>query len=116
MGYSKHDFKGIKKLGATALFTAVASSPFGFLTNGLLGKITFFLLEKIANWLANQGLIILNVGAAYLKTNFEQKAFETAMQKAFELVDGKQGKLNPAEVKAIDDEVIKIFDDFAIFV
>lgn len=116
MAASKYDFKGIKKLGATLIFTALASTPFAFLTNGLLGRVTFFLLERFTNWLANNGLILANVGIAFVKTNMEQSAFENAMAAALKEVKENEGKLSPAEIKAIDDKVIKTFDDFAVMV
>lgn len=112
----KHDFKGIKKVGATVLLGVIASSPFSFLATGFLGRVTTFFLEKIVNVLANKGLIILNVGAMHFKTEAEAKAYVAGMELALKKVSESEGRLTPEQVKEIDDEVIKVFDDFAILV
>lgn len=109
MGLSgKYDFRGIKKQGAAGLRLALASSPYtAWALKG--GALTDLFLELLANWLANSGLIVLNVGAAYVSGELDQHGFDEAMEKALEEISVKGGreKLTAAEKKAIDDAIIK---------
>lgn len=116
MAESKYEFEGIGKFNATLIFTAMAGGPLAFLTTGFLGTITFFLLKKFGSWLANQGLALLNVGIDFIKIEFEQKAFDDAMEKAIAKVKGSSHKLSKQEVKEIDDEIKRVFRRFASFV
>lgn len=111
----KYNFKGIKSASALTVFTAFAASPFlSWTTNGLVGRLTILLLEAGCNWLANKGLVILNVGHDYLKGHIDQAGLESAMKAAIKRVHETKTKLTPEEVKAIDDEVIAAFDKFAV--
>lgn len=99
----KYDFPGISKLGAIGLKAAFASSPY---TAWLLklGPVSTFFIELLANFLANKGLLILNLGAIYLNGEIDQRAFDNAMDEAFKKLQ-KPG-LTPQQKKDIDDEVI----------
>lgn len=112
----KYDFKGIKKLGASGLRLALGSSPklawilrFPALTN--------FILEFISNYLANHGLIILNIGAVHYLGPKDQKVFDDGIDKAIEAIRIKGGrdKLTQKEIEAIDNEVIKSVRPFIVF-
>lgn len=114
MGISgKYDFKGIKKMGRLGFKTALAGSPFSWVLKG--GAFTDAALDFISNWLANKGLIIINLGVIFVDGEFDQSGFDKAMDDGWEKIRkaGGADKLTPAQQKAIDDEVIKKFRDFA---
>jgi hypothetical protein len=111
----KYDFRGIKKLGAAGLRLALAASPYTAWTlKG--GALTTFFLEWFSNWLANSGLMLLNIGADYVSGEMDQARFDAAMDAAFEEIRKKGGRetLTEAEKKAIDDEVIKVARKFVV--
>lgn len=113
---AKYNFKGIQKLGAVGLRTALASSPWTAWTlKG--GNLTNAIIEFLVNLAANKGLILLNVGAIYVEGEFDAKAMDRAMDKAFSeiLNAGGADKLTPAQIKKIDDEVIKAARQFIVF-
>jgi len=111
----KYDFKGIKKLGAAGLRVALASSPYTAWTlRG--GSLTDFFLEFFVNWAANNGLMLLNIGADFVGNELDQRAFDSAMDRAYSEIALKQGrdKLTPEDKKRIDDEVINAGRRFII--
>jgi hypothetical protein len=113
----KYNFPGIQKAGVAAIEVALASTSWGasLLANAVFkffAPIEEALLEKAINWLANNGLIVINVGAIFLEGEFDQKNFDEKMDDALKRVE--QGNLTDAEKKAIDDEVIKAFRRLAI--
>lgn len=108
----KHDFKGIKRLGAFGLFSLLAQSPFGFLAKGISGKFFMTLFEFIANYAANRGLIFLNVIHDNYTTDKEKDEFIEIMKWALnEVGPGMSEK----RIKEIDDKVIEKFTRFASF-
>lgn len=104
----KYDFKGIKKLGAAGLRSAIFKTPWLAWTLKF-GSLLDLALELLSNWLANKGLVLLNVGAIVVKGEWDQKTFDKALDKAFSEIELKGGrdKLTPEEIKAIDDDVIR---------
>lgn len=102
----KYDFTGLKKLGAANLRILIASTKAAFLLKG--GTLTDAILEFISNWLANKGLVVLNVGAIYVSGHFDQKAFDSAFDEAIAEIQNKMGaeKLTPEEKRRIDDAII----------
>lgn len=110
MGTGKYDFPGIKKLGAKGLLLALASVPYvgiPLTTWPVVKDVVAGALEMFANWLANKGLVVLNLGAIAVEGDWNQKAFDSAIDEAFKKIQNAQGKLTPEQMKAIDDEVIK---------
>lgn len=111
----KYDFKGIKKWGAVALKAALASTPYtAWVLKG--GVLTDMILEFIANWLANNGLVVFNLGFIYVDGEFDQKQFDSNLDAAFDEIRNKGGRdaLTPEQKKAIDDEVINAARKFII--
>lgn len=103
----KYNFSGIKTMGASGLRLALASSPYtAWLLKG--GKATDSALEAIANWLANQGLIVLNLGAIAVEGELDQRNLDWALDNAFKEIQnlGGHDKLTPDQKKEIDDAVI----------
>lgn len=104
----KYDFRGIKKVGAAGLRSALALSPWTSWTlSG--GAFTDLILEFLSNWLANKGLLVLNLGAIVVDGELDFRALDAAWSKAFDEITAGGGadKLTAAQKKAIDDEVIK---------
>lgn len=110
MGLSgKYDFKGIKKLGGAGLRAAIASTPqLAWMLK--FGSLLDLFLELLANWLANKGLILLNVGAFYLEGKIDQAALDSAISEGLRRVELGAGKLTPDQIKEIDDAVISAAD------
>lgn len=110
MGLSgKYDFTGIKKTGRLAIKAAFATSPSTAWINRF-GAITDLILEFGLNWLANRGLIWLNVGAFYVSGELDQKALDRAIENGLKAVENPNIKLTPEQMKEIDDAVIKAAD------
>jgi hypothetical protein len=102
----KYDFEGIKKTGARGLEILLASTTWGiWLLQWGFKPVTDFVLQFIVNWLANNGLMVLNIGAIYIEGKFDQRAFDNAMNDGIKQVENAKGKLTPEQIKAIDDEV-----------
>lgn len=104
----KYDFRGWKRGGAAVMRAALLSSPS---TAWLLklGAVLDIILEFIVNWLANRGLVLMNVGADFVTGEFDLKAFDSELDRAIAEIEkmGGRDRLTPAEKKAIDDQVIK---------
>lgn len=111
----KYKFEGIGTLGATLMSGALAASPFAFLTTGIWGKITFWVLQKASAYFANKGLIFLNVGVEAVSAYSDRKDFDGSFESAIRIVNEHGDNLTDAEKKAIDDSVIAAFDKFSNF-
>lgn len=113
----KYDFKGIKKYGAKGLALALSSTPWGAVLVNTWGlkSVVDILLEWGVNWLANKGLVVLNIAAIAVEGEWDQKAFDKDMEEALKKVEAATGRLTPEQAKAIDDEVLKAFRKFAVF-
>ena len=111
----KYDFKGIKKFGAKGLLLALETVPVvGKLLKWGLRAPLEILLEWCVNWLANKGLVVLNIAAIAVEGEWDQKQFDDAMERAFKQIEAGGGKLTPEQIKAIDDEVIKAARRFIV--
>lgn len=96
----KYNFEGLKKLGAAALSSALAGTPLV-----KFPSIANFIFEMFTNWLANKGLIVMNVGAYYVNGKLDVKGLTDAMVRGYEAVESGR-ELTPEEIKKIDDDVI----------
>lgn len=112
---NKYDFEGIARAGALLQFTALAASGAAPLTNGILGKFTFFLLVQLNKFLASNGLILLNIGVENVSTIIRKENFDSTLEAAFDAVHGNPDRLTAEEKKEIDDKVISAFDKFVDF-
>jgi len=109
----RYDFEGIKKFGLRGINLALATTSWGaWAVKSAFAPLLNFLIKELINWLANRGLVILNIGAIYVKGQFDQAAFDKAIDAAIKAVESSKGKLTPEQIKAIDDEVIKAADRF----
>lgn len=108
----KYNFPGMRKAGAFAFQAALASTVWGAKILASPFKPAFEkILELISEWMANKGLIVINVGAFIIEGEVDQRAFDKAFDQALEKV--KVPGLSVEEMKAIDYEVIKAFRNFA---
>lgn len=112
----KYDFKGIKKVGARGISAALATTPYtAWLASRGFAPLTNYLFEALCNWLANKGLIVLNIGVMVVETEFDQRAFDSALDEALlEIELAKKEYLSPEEIKKIDEKVKIAFRRFAI--
>ncbi len=112
----KYDFPGINKYGALGIETALSTTPWGAaaLKIPVIGSVIRMALSQIVNWLANEGLMVFNLGAIVVEGEFDQKDFDAHMDNAIKQVASSGSSLTPAQKKAIDDEVIRAFKKFAI--
>lgn len=101
---AKYSFNGIKKWGAKGITLALSSTPWG-LTILKFPLINFF-IETFVNWLASNGLILLNIGDIYINGNLDQKALDKALDEGVARVRLAQGTLTPEEIEEIDNAVI----------
>lgn len=109
----KYDFPGIQKAGVAAIKAILASFSWGAaLLAGPFGKIPDFILDWVINWLANKGLIVLNIGAIYIDGHFDQAGFDKSIEDGLSRV--KKG-VTPEEGKVIDDAVIAAFRKFGTY-
>lgn len=111
----KYRFEGIGALGATLIFAGIAASPLSWLTNGVIGKFVYAVLQYACMWLADKGIIIMNIGIADLKTLSEKSGFDGSFEDAFKEIHEKKERLTPEDKKRIDDKVIDAFRKFASF-
>lgn len=110
MGISgKYDFKGIKKTGRLGFKAALAKTPaFAWVLKG--GAFTDAVLDFISNWLANKGLIVLNVGAFHVGGEFDQGALDKAIDNGIKALENPENKLTQKQMEEIDNAVIKAAD------
>lgn len=116
MAEIKYQFKGIARFNAYLIYSALSTGPFSFLTTGILGTITFKVLELAGNWLANQGLALLNIGYDAIKIAAEQNRYESVINSAIARVKNHKGPMPEKLKKEIDNEVIDAARDFIRFV
>lgn len=104
----KYDFKGIKKQGASGIKLALASNP----GTASIAKIPLIgtLLEFGVNWLANNGLVVMNIGAIYVNGEIDQSLLDRNIDEAYKKIAKTNGIMTPEQMKEIDDEVIKAAD------
>ncbi len=69
-----------------------------------------FFRDALINFLANRGLIVLNIGVNIVDGVIDQKALDAALDNGIKKVMQGRDKLTKAEGEAIDDEVRKAFD------
>ena len=108
----KYDFPNIKKAGTVALRAVLASTSWGLsLIKSPFNPLIDLILGQLVEFLADKGLIIINIGVIYVDGHIDQKKFDEAFNIALEKV--KIPNLTPQEQEAIDEKVKNAFRDFA---
>lgn len=115
MAEANYDYSGIGKAEAVLLFSALASSPWVVLTNGLLGTVVFGVLTKICTFFANYEVLIVNVGVTDLQVLLQKGDFNGSFDDAFKAIHGNPDRLTPQEKAKIDAPVKAAFRKFAVF-
>lgn len=108
----KYNFTGIQKLGSAAIKALLASTTWGaaILQYAFVRDFLNFFTDLLVNWLANKGLIILNIAASMVEGELDQSAFDKAMDQGIASVQNQI--LTPEQIKAIDDKVIYAVEKF----
>lgn len=110
---AKYDFKGIKDKGARAILLALDSVPS---IASIFTKLPFVrliadkFLEFAVNWLANKGLIVINIPYFIVDGHVDQKRFDESMEEG--IARAKIPGLSDKEKKVIDDKVIEAIRKF----
>lgn len=107
----KYNFPGIQKAGAAAIKAALASTTWGaaFIASvwfKVFQPVEDRLLDDAINYLANQGLIVLNLGAIIVNGKVDQVLFDRALDEGLKRVELGRDKLTAEQGKAIDDDTI----------
>lgn len=116
----KYNFPGIQKAGVAAIKAALATTGWGI---ALLANPFFRFFQPVEdmvvdwaiNFLANQGLIVLNLGAIYVNGEIDQTLFDKALDDGLKRIEIGRDKLTAEQGKAIDDDVIKAARRFIDF-
>lgn len=112
----KYDFPGMKKAGAVGLKAVLASFTWGaWLIKSPFSAMLDWVDELLVNYLANKGLIVLNLGADWANGEIDENNFTKAFADGLKQVLLGRDKLTPEQGKAIDDAVIKAADKFIPF-
>lgn len=107
----KYDFSGIQSLGVKGLNLILGATTWGaWLLSSAFSPVINYLEELGINYLANKGLILLNIGAIYVDGELDQAALDQAIDQGLERVKLAGATLSQAEAKDIDDAVIKAAD------
>lgn len=110
----RYDFKGIQKAAKAGINAALAATGWGAWILASPFKPLLNIFEEWAvNWLANRGLIFLNVAEIYIDGKLDQVALDRALEEGLKKVEQGRDKITPAEGQAIDDKVREAFDRFA---
>lgn len=111
IGSGKYDFPGIRKAGTAGIKALLALTSWGtWLIASPFMPIVDFWLDWISEWLANRGLIMINVASFYIGGKFDQDKFDSAMEEG--LKKAKAPGLTDKQKKVIDDAVIDAFRKF----
>lgn len=116
----KYDFKGIQKAGAAAIEAALATTTWGasFISGAffkIFKPVEDLLIDTAVNWLANKGLIVLNLGGNWVNGEIDQASLDRSIDEGLKRVQLGRDKLTAAQGKAIDDAVINAADKFIDF-
>jgi hypothetical protein len=104
----KYNFTGIQKAGVAAIDAALAGTTWGasIVASVFFKPIENWFLEFAINWLANKGLIVLNLGAIVVNGEVDQALFDNAMDAGLKRVEQGRDQITEAEGLNIDQEVI----------
>lgn len=108
MKTGKFDLPGIRDKGAQAIKAALLKTGFGVAVyGGPFAKLFNFAVEQIIEYLANRGIVILNLGVIKI----DEKVDPALLMKALEegLLKAEKPGLTEAEGKALDEQVKKAF-------
>lgn len=112
IGTGKYNFPGIRRAGSVAFKALIAGTGWGaWIIASPFRPILDYAVEWVSEWLANRGLLILNLGAIWVDGKIDQSRFDEAMDEALE--KAKIPGLTIEEKRAIDAKVKDAFREFA---
>lgn len=115
----KYKFWAIGEASASVIMAMMLANPgTAVFAQGFLGKIMFWVFKILCAYLANLGLIVMNVGAAKLEVIADESKFDGSWNTADNLIKKIRDtgrELTPEEIAEIDAPVIAAFEKFATF-
>jgi hypothetical protein len=110
----RYNFTGIQKAVSVGINALLASTTWGAWILASPFRLILDQLEGLAvNWLANRGLIVLNIGAIMVDGSIDQTKLDSALNDALTKIQNGRDKITPAAGAAIDKEVADAFDQDA---
>lgn len=110
----RYDFKGIQKLSGRLIDGLLVGTGWGaWLLASPFKPIVNLFRDLIINFLANRGIILLNVIVNDVTGEIDQAAFDKSIDEGLRKVLQGRDKITPKEGQAIDDNVRKAFDKSA---
>lgn len=107
----RYNFPGIQKAAGVAIDALLAGTTWGAWILASPFKIVLApLRDLIVNLLANQGLILINVGLNIVDGVVDQAKLDDALDAGIKRVMQGRDKITAKEGKAIDDKVREAFD------
>lgn len=115
MGLSgRYNFTGIQKATGRLIDALLAGTAWGaWLLASPFKPVINYLRDFAVNWMANNGLIVLNIGVNIVDGVLDQKALDKALDDGIRRVMQGRDTITEDEGKAIDDKVRKAFDENA---
>lgn len=107
----RYDFKGIQKAVGKAIDLLLASTTWGAWILASPFKPVITAAENLlTNFLANRGLILLNIGEIMVEGVVDQTKLDDALDAGIKRVQQGRDKITPAEGAKIDQDVVDAFD------
>ncbi len=110
----RYDFKGIQRAARVAIDAILAGTSWGaWILASPFKPVIGAAEDLITNYLANQGLIILNIGAVIIDGAVDQAKLDAALSAGILKVRQGRDKITPTEGAKIDADVVQAFDNDA---
>lgn len=110
----RYNFPGIQKAAGLLIDGLLAATVWGaWLIKSPFKPAVNLIRDMIVNYLANKGIIVINIGMNIVDGAIDQKALDKALDEGIRRVMQGRDKITPQEGKAIDDKVRKAFDENA---
>lgn len=107
----RYNFPGIQKAASVGINLLLAATTWGaWLIASPFMPAVKIVEDFVVNWLANHGLIVLNIGVNIVDGVLDQAAMDKALDAGIKRVMQGRDKITPAEGKAIDEKVRESFD------
>lgn len=110
----RYNFKGIQRAVSTGVNLILASTSWGAWILASPFRVVLQAAEDVAvNFLANRGLIVLNIGAIMIDGAIDQSRLDSALTDALTKLQNGRDKITPEEGAKLDQEVANAFDQDA---
>lgn len=110
----RYDFTGIQKAIGVGINAVLATTTWGawLLASPFMPAVQA-MEDAAVNFLANRGLIVLNIGAIMVDGSIDQSRLDSAINDALTKLQQGRSSITPAQGQAIDTEVENAFDQDA---